>query len=439
MAVLFIVTIGPGSSVAATSSPPVTQIDSIRIHSFWEGMPNQTMEYNAEIDRRGDEFFSDGKIVPVSKIEALLAAATAPSMPAPTAQAFMGIGPLPAPTASDLFDFWINHDGGERDGFFTQQQKDFFIATIRNPAIVTDGLLAYYADKNHLYDDEPSVSVDIRLADGKTIAIQSDSQKILMLPWSVGIDKSVGTTFSPALSIAIAALMPSSAVNADRLSGMTLPDALASIAASQVQKEFDKLPRYNRNAVVSALEAKYNVHIEWENQTNARLTWTDLPRGFEAVVRLPIVNNSFENVQAIAAARGYTERAASIPWLKHFVAEKPGVKAEILLEATSPLSYDGVDKERFTADMSVMGRQDIVSKVESSQTGAFFVLLDEPGNFSMWVALPNQTMILWSYYSGEKSIAGRDPASLHSSPCKDSDLCTVVEVLPDGTSPKGHL
>jgi hypothetical protein len=83
-------------------------------------------------------------------------------------------------------------------------------------------------------DDYPAVEVDLTLSDGEKVTLRSTAQPPLMLPWTIIRRGKTAVSFDPAISRAIAALLPPEFKNRRRLAGGGLEAFVAEFSLSIV-------------------------------------------------------------------------------------------------------------------------------------------------------------------------------------------------------------
>ena len=124
-------------------------------------------------------------------------------------------------------------------------------ATRMYPRELVDGVVERFLDPNNLAnlvdvlggggwtDDSPSVRVEITLRGGDKIVATSTRQPPLMLPWHVEYQGRAWQTFNPAISRAVAAVLPPGFVERDRLSGEDLEAYLADAGIHRGARKVD--------------------------------------------------------------------------------------------------------------------------------------------------------------------------------------------------------
>ena len=51
----------------------------------------------------------------------------------------------------------------------------------------------------------------------------------------------------------------------------------------------------------------------------------------------------------------------------------------------------------FTADMKLLGREDLIEQVKSQQAGIALLIINDTNTKSNWLLFPDKHMVLWRY------------------------------------------
>lgn len=233
-------------TLTAAVSMPV--VDSIRIESRWGGLGTPSDKVY-KVVRRGDRYVRRRAAVPAEAVDHLVAAIEA----APVARQ-AAIRAIATPE-------WLAraarrpHDDAAGIPRCSDDAKQLFARRLADPAFAWSVLDRYFGMRRT--DDNPNVTVDVALHDGRRLHVQSYAQPALMLPWSVdGVE-----TWNPELPRAIAALLPSGAE--PRVSGEFLESDLAQDVAMEMRHELDELEeRCIHREIVAAVERVFEiVHV----------------------------------------------------------------------------------------------------------------------------------------------------------------------------------
>ncbi|MFY9738326.1 MAG: hypothetical protein WAK11_04650 [Candidatus Cybelea sp.] len=198
---------------AHSTMPPVTSVRRIDIVASWGGLGPAEYEHTV-IQRTGGTLVVDDQPVDGNKLEALMIAlfAEPPGEPSPNliarqAQAYS-------------IEYFVNSglrrcagDGADLDGPMVLFSRLFDNAQNQRHWFSNE-----YSAQNFHTDDYPTEKVTLTLEDGATIIASSQSQKALMLPFTVARNGRTYATFDDRLPRAIAALTVGG-VNSERLDG----------------------------------------------------------------------------------------------------------------------------------------------------------------------------------------------------------------------------
>ena len=166
-------------------------------------------------------------MVPLALVQRLLLSIRAPRVDAPTAQ---GLGMTQAwlrvEASTALAKYQSSYSPAPT---YSKRQQLVFIRHFCDAGIVAKWIDAHYGlsdTRTMTSDDYPHVRVGVRWANGRSITIDSTAQSQFMLPWHIGPGKQ--QTYNAAISKAVAALVPRSPLNANRLAGRDLALTYAS-------------------------------------------------------------------------------------------------------------------------------------------------------------------------------------------------------------------
>lgn len=436
--------------LAAAPSKP-DSISSIKVDVIANGLPGEHWEYHEAIQRQANAYVTgDGVVVEPRKIAALASALRRPVRKKINAVDFGFTSAWLRAYATRAFTEYLNSDDGNGEGFYTKDQRAFYIHSFSDQGLVEKALDRYYRLPKWL-DDFVQVEVSIHFESGREVTISSDQQRPVMLPWTVTQNGSTSVTYDPTFSEAIQGLAPKSAFRSvlreDRLDRSDLLAELPKLVGGQVSDQWKRIPKFNVKPLVSDLEHRYSVQIshggsEATSPTglawNAGLTWGDLPKQVSAEVTLPIVENTIRNTEAIPAARAFTNTAIAIPWVRAS-AMRPDTKLQVLIENGSGTRISDATRTKLLSDLRAIGQGDLAKTVAPLLDNAFVVMFDEPKTFSQWVILPDNRAILWDYYDAHPtpSILDLSAEQLNGKTCSDgSELCSGIVRMPDGTLQK---
>lgn len=200
-------------SAHAIVPPPVASVRRIDIVSSWGGLGRAQYEHTI-IQRKGIEFVIDDESVQVDDVEALLVALLAnPQRKPPPDLISRRLRQYdPDYYAQEGLQECVG-DGAALRGVQTLFRRLFFDAQNQGKWLGDE-----YGSQTFHTDDYPAQTVTLTFEDGSTISASSQSQKSLMLPFSISRNGASYTTFDDRLPIAIAALT-FGGVNSGRLDG----------------------------------------------------------------------------------------------------------------------------------------------------------------------------------------------------------------------------
>jgi hypothetical protein len=188
-------------------------------------------------------------------------------------------------------------------------------------------------------DDYPNVHIDITWATGTTLQLSSTSQAQLMLPWSV---QGAGATWNPSISAAVAALLPESFLNRDRIAGKYLTGRIAGSGRELFDDEISAEEAAERyGAALEPLRRRFRIEessVAQRYRLNTRhgdSAWCGKlvapgsePFGFSLCL------STRPQLHGVAPflrdADSLLSRARQVPWLRRFADSH--ADAEILVE-----------------------------------------------------------------------------------------------------------
>ncbi|MEP6899132.1 MAG: hypothetical protein ABI870_11420 [Rhodanobacter sp.] len=263
----------PGSTDA--ESPPAAVAQKIIIRSYWAGLsPQSPFKTDLLIEKIGNDYRLTGRSSHGNGYQAKSSVATYASRKIPTNEVTHLVEALRAPLqpAADLASLGLTDnqlqqtlDGIWKEGTDDGSHKNVdpslkakaatLRESLRRPGqlvtVVTRGFSGSHTD------DYPYVSVKIELANGTVLSVKSRSQQYLMLPWTTG---SEGTTYAPAISRALLALLPDKATNRERFADHIEPGELRELIDAGLSEPFDQIGAEVKAAkALMDLEAHFKV------------------------------------------------------------------------------------------------------------------------------------------------------------------------------------
>lgn len=223
-------------------------VDSVRIESRWGGLgtPSDTVY---KIVRHGERYRRGRAAVSPDAVEHLVSVIEAAPVERQAAIRAIATPEWLAEVAH------APHEYAAGVPACSDEAKQLFERRISDPAFALRVLDSHLRSVHT--DDNPFVTVDVALHDGRTLHVESDAQPALMLPWRVnGAD-----TWNPGLPRAIAALLPPGAE--PRISGEILASRFVQDAAMEMRYELDEIEeRCIHREIVAAVERAFEiVHV----------------------------------------------------------------------------------------------------------------------------------------------------------------------------------
>jgi hypothetical protein len=325
---------------------------------------------------------------------------------------------------------------------------------------------AYY-DGVMWTDDYPEVSAEIALAGGRAVAARSQAQKAFMVPWTVIRDGQESRTYDAAIGAAIASLLPSEAVNRDRLLGRQFATQLGGLLAAKHRSELDRIGAEDRvgadlgpvRQVGSIREMQVGCVVSIDLGFCPSWIATLQPNGFPANVILelafPVRDGHVRGLEHIQEAISGARRAMAVPWLARYLRDHPATLAYVHFVETSSMSPQA--QESFLSDLRRAGAAAAadalrallprVAFLEISEIGPLGLDRDDLQNtrplgrwedrWSSWLLLPDSRMILWMYHGDAVLSFGRVRRRDAPSGVKDTSFAwldpTTMIVDPDGS------
>jgi hypothetical protein len=371
----------------------------ITIESGWGGL-GDSQSLNLAIESRDGVNYLGKDAVDPKLVDALISSLSSPPLPAPT------LGNLGV-TAE-----WLEQNAADfpRDG--APNQKALFRQNFADPKTIEQ--LLPFAFEFAKFDDYPHLTVTVVFANGQRWTSSSDSYYPYMLPWKVNVNGNEQTTYNADISRALAALMPISSLNRDRLNDEELKQWLARAVMTHITEQWDLLGVENRapgsldvlrrnfevqRASISPYRSEdfgYNQGDPRPHEENllATLRQPSLPPGVAEEVVLLFHDGKIEGVGEIAdRIAPYVALALSVPWLNEYRIGHPEQK--MYIRFVHDRSFSDKAMRTFTADMEKLGKQSLADEVAKVQDKAAMVFLDYG---SSWIILPDKRMILWRHY-----------------------------------------
>ncbi len=425
-------------------------VQEIAIRTGWGGL-GTPQDQTIVIRAKNGTLVSNGKRVEQSKVEALIAALTAPPIPRPE---LSNLGATPA---------WLNEQIGDPKGRFrlevaraTASQRALLSDTIKDPqevARVVPALFSYVKT-----DDYPGATVEVTFHDGSKLRVETHSYYPFMLPWSVqGLNEQ---TYNADISRAVANLLEKKSPNKDRLGGSTFAYELVETTKRSIEREWKLLGSQDRAGdALAALGARYDViasdinpyHSEEygtatykgePEQVNlhATLRKSSFPPGVSVALVLQQTQGKVGGIERfLANAEKYESLALSVPWLNQYMQEYPRVPIRISYVQDRSLGDKAL--KTFAEDMQFRDRQDLVAQVREHQDEIALLIVGNTYSETCWILFPDKHMVLWRY-GGVSGLLKWSPSDFSAGECAEykENLggCSGREVTPDGILAPEH-
>jgi hypothetical protein len=360
------------------------------------------------IQREKGEFRLRAKRVDPILIDKLVAALREPIIPKPNTQ---NLGMTPDWLKENAVPAVQKHAPFSFDSA-APNQKELFVRSFNDPAVIERALDSLFGFM--MFDDYPRAAVRVLFEDGTALEASSHSYYQFMLPWQMNGD--VPVTYNANISRAIAALMPKSTVNRDRLVGQGFEVALAEVVMRHIKDEWELLDAENRaGEALASLRAAYSVQaakinsyhsqeygIEWgrdkPTETNLHVTLRKpgFPPNVTVALVLKLANGKVEGVgNFLHTGAQYETHALSIPWLSRYIQDHPAVPVRISYVHNA--SFGEKAMRAFAADMEAIGKKDKIPRVRRSQREITLLIIGRTYSESYWLILPDSSMLLWQY------------------------------------------
>lgn len=421
-------------------------VRQIEIHSGWGGLATPQ---NADvlIQRKNGAFVCNGKPVDATKVQALVTALEAPSIPQPEMNN-LGLTPEWLKANTQLAEQKL--PGRLSDA--TADQKQLFESSFTSPEVIKKVVAALFGYVS--MDDYPFAKIAITFEDGSKLTADSDSYYAFMIPWQLS-DKSM-PSYNVNISRALSVLMPPKAPNKQRLAGEEFISALADRLSDQIKDEWNLLGVESRAGdALSKLRSVYTVeradinpyhNVDYgkawsekgphETNLNVTIRKPSFPPNVSEDVVLLYDQNRVEGVdEFLRTGAKYEDLALSVPWLNDYIREHP--KEAVWLAYVHHSSFSDHAMLSFTLDMKARGREDLIPVVRAQQNQIALLKI----GFVYWIVFPDKHMMLWRYDGPSgflKWNRSNFPAGLCGSYQGNDVGCSGREIMPDGTLASEH-
>jgi hypothetical protein len=423
------------------------QVRQITIRSLWGGLgPHADTTILITRDQNRHQYMRDGQPVDSALVEAAVHALQAPLVSKPD------------PETLGVTQSWLNAQAASQrptsfgdPGRPTPGQRALFQKSFTDTKLIAK-LVPELFESTHT-DDYPGARIEIVFDDTSKLVAYSNSQFAYMLPWCVGAEKKA--SYNPAISRAVAALLPAKTVNKDRLADADLAAELADAVMRDIETAYDLRGVEDRvGPDLAGLRTKYRVKSAtidpWlrpeygpakydskheEVNLHVDLSGPSLPPNVTDEVTLKSVSNHIQGVDGFMSSVGkYEDLVLSVPWLKEYVLAHPEARVRITYVHDASLGEEAF--RNFAADMKVRERTDLIDKVKAQQKQIALIQVGVLYSESYWLVFPDKHLLLWRY-QGPSGLLKWSPSDFGEGECDEFGIndggCSGREVTADGT------
>ena len=437
------------SFAIATAEGQTNLVKTITVRSSWGGLGRPSCS-SLVIQREGDHYVADGRIIRKEGVREFLNAIEEPRIATPRG------------TNLGVTSQWLQahvEEAGKYATFLdyaagTKQQKELFRSSFTNEQTIQKRLSSLYASFHT--DDYPHMSIEVTLNDETTQTVKSDSQHPFMIPWNVSRGGITTETYNADISRALLALLPPEFTNRESLTdeeeyATGLLQELAQQAGSEVETRWKDLGAQDQaGAALTSLKRTYQVRRadvnsyhdldygkEWtdgnphEENLHVDLWHPDLPKNLVVAAILLRRDGRIEGAEKLPEKSGSYERLVlSVGWLKKYWDQHPDEHAWLFY--VHGRSFTEKAMQIFSADMKEVGQEDILTKVRAVQDKAALL---ETGGGDYWIVLPDRSVILWRWQSPKKILLWNSvnfPAHECTKYGTVTGGCSGTTISPDG-------
>ncbi|HET8887771.1 MAG TPA: hypothetical protein VFQ41_02635 [Candidatus Angelobacter sp.] len=358
------------------------------------------------IQPRGRKYLSNGQPVSAVQVQSLVAALSAAPL---TKLDMTNLGITNEWLASNVQSQWP--PAGYRAPEMTADQKKLFQKSFTNLNLVAENV--WPAFMSIRTDYSAFCKVEIVFDDGSKLSAESYSYSPFMLPWSM---KGRRFTYNADISRAVAALLPAESANKGELAGDELASDLAYKVMASIERERNlqeragealKMLRTAYEVITAELtpysDPGYGINtyrgVPEEMNLHAAVRRSNFPSNLTDALVLRYAGKKVEGVdEFLKSAAKYEDLALSVPWLNDYIRGTPGVAVQISYAHDKSFGDNAMGV--FTADMKLLGREDLIEQVKSQQADITLLIIDGTNTESYWLLFPDKHMVLWRHYAG---------------------------------------
>jgi hypothetical protein len=356
------------------------------------------------IKRKRGKYLSSGRPVSAVQVQSLAAALSAPPL---TWLDMANLGITSEWLASKVESQWP--PAGYRAPEMTAGQKKLFQKSFTDLNLVAKNVLPAFMSIRTDYF--AFCKVEIVFDDGSKLSAESYSYSPFMLPWSM---KGRRFTYNADISRAVAALLPAESANKSTLAGDELAFDLTLAVMASIERERDLQERAGE--ALKMLQTTYEVitaeltpysHPEYgtyrgapeEMNLHAAVRRSNFPSNVIDTLVLRYANKEVKGVyEFLKSAAKYEDLALSVPWLNDYIRDNP--HAAVRISYAHDKSFGDSTMRVFTADMKLLGREDLIEQVKSQQADITLLIIEGTNTESHWLLFPDKHMVLWRHYAG---------------------------------------
>jgi len=407
----------------ATSPSPATAIRAIQITSERKNLGGswrkarprlaQTGQPKTSIDvvKNGEAYYEGGEAVNPALVAALAEALRAAVNPEPNRD---DLGFTPAWLKANAPRLGEKLTSSTLVGGKPIHEADFELA-FADPATVANAIPLLFrhqfcVDCDHFIE---SVEISASFEDGTQIRARAGSDFPYMLPWHMQDNGADVVAYNADISRAVAALLPEDAANHSLLGGEHLDMRLGRIVLSESEHNVRLLEVEEKTGeTLKTIRSRYAVESaeigpyedpalvgRTAEQSNLvlRLKSADWPSNVSEAVMLKYEDGNVVGTDNfLQDAPGFEKLVLSIPWLKEYAKNHARVPIQISFVRDASLSHEAL--ALFSADMKLIGREELIPKVQAVKRSIAFVTIGSGMSRSDWLAFPDGRMLLWRFW-----------------------------------------
>ncbi|MCW5965735.1 MAG: hypothetical protein KIT83_16980 [Bryobacterales bacterium] len=463
-------TLWRGRGTPSDAAYVIERKDGIYYRTATQGVRELVQDFES---RAKDPAYSAEPIrVPVSAIEELVSAISAPPVREPSLES-LGID-----------GEWLrNHAESSYQTFAERSQahprwRELFIATFQDTGFAANAVPRVFGrgirispsgrwlpPPPRLPDDSPWVAVDLRFTNGQVWKVSSDQQYPLMLPWQLLSEEGPKSTFNGRVPMAVLKLLPDGVLNSQRLTTESfLRQYIRRAVVPHVEEEWMKFLRDEPSSPLAFLHGSYQILKAAISAQPAYNRAPDEPRyrSFSGWVRLrraddpraPEIDadglrfsaNEVANpVDVLSRIHQYDLLFQEVPWLREAAQTDFDLGATIHVRNPTPsyfpmrefpvmppVSITEPEMVMLVKDLIALRKESLLEGIERSREQ---VVLLTTRDRTWWLILPDKRVVLWKFIEGANLIRWTPeqiPYSRCSPPEHKNLRCVGAVIHPNG-------